>query len=132
MEVDHQVQDCHNLKQQLLEISRCELKLIIFDDMINSDSLAELYNLCLVEGRHMNLSIVFISQKLFVISDDLRQIAQNCDYYIVFKNPRNAQEIRSIASQMTPGKMELISYYNEATSQPYYFNFPRLYHYLLN
>ena len=80
----------------------------------------------------MNLSIVFISQKLFVISDDLRQIAQNCDYYIVFKNPRNAQEIRSIASQMTPGKMELISYYNEATSQPYYFNFPRLSHYLLN
>ena len=49
MEVDHLVQDVHHLKQQLLEISKGEPILIIFDDMINSDSVAELSNLCLMK-----------------------------------------------------------------------------------
>ncbi len=70
MEVDHLVQDGHNLTHGLLEISRGEPMLIIFDDMINSGSLAELSDLFVVDGNHMNLSMVFISQKLFVNSDD--------------------------------------------------------------
>jgi len=70
MEVDHLVQDGHNLTHRLLEISRGEPMLIIFDDMINSGSLAELSDLFVVDGNHMNLSMVFISQKLFVNSDD--------------------------------------------------------------
>ena len=33
----------------------------------------------------------------------------------LFKNPQNAQEIRNLSSQMTPGRMELVSYYTKAT-----------------
>jgi hypothetical protein len=123
MGVDHLVQDGHNLKQRLFKIANGEPMLIIFDDMINSDSLGELSDLFVVDGRHMNLSMVFISQKMFVNNEDFRQISQNCDYYVVFKNPRNAQEIRNLASQMTPGKMELISYYMDATQEPFSYLF---------
>ena len=126
MSVDHLVQDGHNLKQRLLKIANGEPMLIIFDDMINSDSLGELSDLFVVDGRHMNLSMVFISQKMFVNNEDFRQISQNCDYYIIFKNPRNAQEIRNLASQMTPGKMELISYYMDATQEPFSYLFINL------
>ena len=49
MEIDHLVQDVHHFKQQLLKISKGEPILIIFDDMINSDSVAELSNLCLMK-----------------------------------------------------------------------------------
>jgi len=126
MGVDHLVQDGHNLKQRLFKIANGEPMLIIFDDMINSDSLGELSDLFVVDGRHMNLSMVFISQKMFVNNEDFRQISQNCDYYVVFKNPRNAQEIRNLASQMTPGKMELISYYMDATQEPFSYLFINL------
>ena len=126
MNLDHLVQDGGDLKQRLLQIANNNPMLVIFDDMINSESLSELANLFVVDGRHLNLSMVFISQKMFVNNDDFRQISQNCDYYVVFKNPRNAQEIRNLASQMTPGKMELISYFTEATQQPYSYLFINL------
>ena len=67
--------------------------LVIFDDLINSGSLSKLSDLFVVDGRHMNLSMIFISQKLFLNNDSFREISQNCDYYILFKNPQNSQEI---------------------------------------
>ena len=70
--------------------------------------------------------MIFISQKLFKNDDSFRAISQNCDYYMIFKNPRNSQEIRTLASQMTPGKMQLISYYVEATKLPFSYLFLNL------
>ena len=119
MNVDHVLQDGPNLKQRLFNIANGQSMLVIFDDMINSNSLGELSDLFMVDGRHMNLSMIFISQKMFVNNEDFREISRNCDYYAVFKNPRDAREIRTLASQMTPGKMELVSYYKEATQSPF-------------
>ena len=119
MGVDFLVQDGPNLKQHLLQIAQGCSMLCIFDDLINSSSLSELGDLFVVDGRHLNLSLVFISQRIFVNSEEFRQISQNCDYYCLFKNPRNAQEIRTLAAQMTPGKLELVKYFGEATQDPF-------------
>ena len=119
MNIDHLVHDGSDLKQRLINIANGEPMMIIFDDLINSDSLIELSNMFVVDGRHMKFSMVFISQKLFVNNEHYRQISLNCDYYIIFKNPRNALEIRNLASQMTPGNMDLVSYYMMATKQPF-------------
>ena len=119
MGVDFLVQDGPNLKQHLLQIAQGRSMLCIFDDLINSTSLGDLGDLFVVDGRHLNLSLVFISQRLFVNSEEFRQISQNCDYYCLFKNPRNAQEIRTLAAQMTPGKLELVKYFGEATQDPF-------------
>ena len=119
MGVDFLVQDGPNLKQQLLQIAQGCSMLCIFDDLINSTSLSELGDLFVVDGRHLNLSLVFISQRIFVNSEEFRQISQNCDYFCLFRNPRNAQEIRTLATQMTPGKLELVKYFGEATQDPF-------------
>ena len=119
MGVDFLVQDGPNLKQHLLQIAQGSSMLCIFDDLINSTSLSELGDLFVVDGRHLNLSLVFISQRIFVNSEEFRQISQNCDYFCLFRNPRNAQEIRTLATQMTPGKLELVKYFGEATQDPF-------------
>ena len=90
---------------------------------INLPSLAELYT---VYGRHLGLSLAFLSQKMFVNNEFFRQISQNSDYFIVFKNPRNFSEIRTLASQLTPSTMELINIFKKATLLPYSYLFINL------
>ena len=92
--------------------------LVVFDDMINSKSLSTLAALFTVDGRHMNMSLMFLTQRMFVNDEYFRQISQNCDYFVVFKNPRNSSEIRTLAQQITPGSLHLINIYIEATKDP--------------
>ena len=93
--------------------------LVIFDDMMNSANLKEVARLFTVHGRHMDLSLVFISQRLFNNNEFFRQISQNSDYICVFKNPRNAVEIRNLAMQITPQTLELLQIFKAATEKPY-------------
>ena len=66
------------------------------------------------------------SQRMFVNDEYFRQISQICDYFIVFKNPRNSSEIRTLAQQITPGSLHLIKIYIEATKDPFSYLFINL------
>ena len=92
-----------NVVQQLKDIARGQRIFVIFDDLINSKSLVEIATLFTVDGRHMNMSMAFLSQRMFVNNEYFRQISQNCDYFCVSKNPRNSSEIRRLAQQLTQG-----------------------------
>ena len=59
--------------------------LVIFDDLIGSKSLPEIANMFTVDARHLNISMVFLSQRMFANDEYFRQISQNCDYFIIFK-----------------------------------------------
>ena len=100
--------------------------LVIFDDLIGSSSLKTIANLFTVDARHMNISMVFLTQKMFVNCEHFRQISQNCDYFAIFKNPRNSSEIRTLAQQMTPGNLILVQIYMEATKMPFSYIFINL------
>ena len=100
--------------------------LVVFDDMLNSKSLSNLAPLFTVDGRHMNMSLVFLTQRMFVNDEYFRQISQNCDYFFIFKNPRNSSEIRTLAQQVTPGSLHLIKMYIEATKDPFSYLFINL------
>ena len=63
---------------------------------------------------------------MFVNDESFRQISQNCDYFCIFKNPRNSSEIRTLAQQMTPGNMILVQRYIEATKGPFSYLFINL------
>ena len=127
MNIDYVVKDAIDIKEKIFEISNGRSAFVIFDDMINSENLSNLSNLFVVDGRHRKLSMAFLSQKIFVNNDYFRQISQNSDYFICFKNPRSSGEIRSLAQQMTPGKnLKLLNYYNKATMQPYTYLFINL------
>ena len=100
--------------------------LVIFDDMINSNSLSNIAPLFTVDGRHLKMSLIFLSQRAFVNDEYFRQISQNCDYFVLFKNPRNSSEIRTLAQQMTPGTLHLIDIYITATKEPFSYLFINL------
>ena len=113
------IEDNVNVIQQIREIALGQKIFVIFDDLINSKSLADISALFTVDGRHMNMSMVFLTQRMFVNNEHFRQISQNCDYFCVFKNPRNSAEIRTLAQQLTPGSLNLIEIYKEATKNPF-------------
>ena len=92
---------------------------IIFDDMLNSPNLKAIAQLFTVHGRHLNLCLAFLSQRLFNNSEHFRQISQNSDYMCIFKNPRNCMDVRNMAMQMTPKTLDLLHIYNQATKKPY-------------
>ena len=127
MGLDHVIEDGPHLKERLFEIAMGRPMLVIFDDMMNSTSLKELADLFTVHGRHHNLSMIFLSQQVYNGNNqDFKQIKRNCDYMALFKNPQNAQEIRTLSSQMTPGRMELVSYFTQATQNGYAYLFINL------
>ena len=72
------------------------------------------------------MSLVFLTQRMFVNDEYFRQISQNCDYFIILKNPRNSSEIRTLAQQITPGSLHLINMYIEATKEPFSYLFINL------
>ena len=120
------LEDDENVVEKIKEYATGQSILVVFDDMINSKSLNTLAPLFTVDGRHMNMSLVFLTQRMFVNDEYFRQISQNCDYFIVFKNPRNSSEIRTLAQQITPGSLYLIKIYIEATKEPFSYLFINL------
>jgi hypothetical protein len=113
------IEDNENIIQQIKEVALGQRIFVIFDDLLNSKSLADIATLFTVDARHMNISMAFLTQRMFVNNEHFRQISQNCDYFCVFKNPRNSSEIRTLAHQLTPGSMELMGIYKEATKNPF-------------
>ena len=69
---------------------------------------------------------IFLTQRMFVNDKYFRQISQNCDYFFIFKNPRNSSEIQTLAQQITPGSLHLIKIYIEATRDPFSYLFINL------
>ena len=120
------LQDNDNVIEKIKEKGMGQPMLVIFDDLINSNSLADIATLFTVDGRHMNMSMAFLTQRMFVNNEHFRQISNNCDYFIIFKNPRNGSEIKSLAQQLTPGSLELETIYGEATKDPFSYLFINL------
>ena len=120
------IEDCDELIEKIKNHSFNQHSLIVFDDLINSKSLKNIAELFVVDGRHMNLSLIFLSQRMFVNDEYFRQISGNCDYFCVFKNPRKVNEIRELAKQLTPGTLELLNIYALATKEPYSYLFINL------
>ena len=120
------LEDCESILEKIQERATGQPVLVIFDDLINSKSLVDIATLFTVDGRHMNMSLVFLTQRMFVNNEHFRQISQNCDYFVIFKNPRNSSEIRTLAQQLTPGNLGLIDIYMQATQDPFSYLFINL------
>jgi len=124
--IDTFIKDSEDAINQIKERALGQSIFVIFDDLINSKSLPEIAALFTVDGRHMNMSMAFLTQRMFVNNEHFRQISQNSDYFCVFKNPRNSSEIRTLAQQLTPGNLELINIYMEASKDPFSYLFINL------
>jgi hypothetical protein len=83
----------------------------------SSQDVAELF----VRGsHHQDLSVILIVQNMFHKGKNMRDVSLNANYMILFKNPRDAGQIRCLASQMFPGESKfLVDAYKQATARPH-------------
>ena len=76
--------------------------LIIFDDlMMDKENLPYISKLFAI-GRHSKLSLIFITQKIFVDDNSIRVIRENSDYYVLMKNPTNVRSVSQLVGRLNP------------------------------
>ena len=89
---------------------RSKHNICIIDDLRQSASGNQLVENLFINGRHLNLSVVFISQNLFYAGKECRT------YVVVFKNPRDHTQIHHLACLMFPSKPKFLqAAYKEET-----------------
>lgn len=95
-------------------------KLYIIDDLMDeSASSVSISNIFTKLSHHRNMSVVLIMQNLFPRGKSSRTLSLNANYMILFKNPRDASQINHLASQMYPGRSDILkSAFSHATSLP--------------
>lgn len=71
-------------------------------------------------SHHNNISVIYLVQNLFHKSKEQRTISLNAHYIILFKNPRDMNQITHLAKQMYPGKNKFLQEsFRDATSKPF-------------
>jgi len=103
----------------MTEFEGSEPALLVVDDFM-AECNSEITKLFTKGSHHRNLSIWFLMQKFFHKSKEIRSITLNAQYIIMFKNPRDCQQVRVLARQMfgqdAPYMEEA---FEDATSQPH-------------
>ena len=103
---------------------RSKQNICIIDDLMQSASGNQLVENLFTNGRHLNLSVVFVSQNVFYTGKKCRTISLNSTYIVVFKNSRDQSQIRHLACQMFPSKPKFLQVaYEDATKDPYRYLF---------
>jgi hypothetical protein len=57
-------------------------------------------------SHHRNLSIIYIVQNIFHQGKEMRNISLNAHYIVLFKTPRDKQQIYMLARQINPGRVQ--------------------------
>ena len=92
--------------------------LLILDDLmeeLSADKKAS--TLFTKDMHHKNVTVIFVVQNLFKQGKSMRDIALNCQVIVLFKSPRDVQQIRILSRQT--GIKELEKAYLEAIKEPY-------------
>lgn len=96
-----------------------ELLLILDDlthDVIASKEIADLF----CTGRHLNMSIIFLTQNLLEQGKYSRAINLNTCYIILFKNLRDANQINYLARQIFPQQSrDFMNIYHDVMKERY-------------
>ena len=93
--------------------------LVVIDDLM-AEADARVTKIFTKGSHHRNTSIIFISQNFFDKNKENRTITLNAHYIVLFKSPRDAQQVEHLARQMYPGKVKFMrEAFADATSQPY-------------
>ena len=93
--------------------------LLILDDLVQElvDNIQPV-NLFTRASHHMNLSVIFICQNMFLQGKFSRTISLNTQYFIVFRNARDKSQISHLARQMFPNNPKyLVEAYTDATTK---------------
>ena len=109
------------LASGLEEIDGSRPTLLILDDLMDEAGDAKEVSELFTKGsHHRNLSVLMLVQNVFHQGKIMRTVSLNSHYMILFKNPRDAGQIRCLANQLFPGRTKfLIDAYKQATQKPH-------------
>lgn len=94
-------------------------RILILDDLLSSVD-AAVVELFIRGSHHYNLSVMFVVQNLFSKNKGVRDISLNSHVIVLFSNPRDKQQIQTLARQISPENPRFISdAYSDATKKPY-------------
>jgi len=99
--------------------------LLIIDDQmsnndIKSDQGSSITKLFTQGSHHRNLTIIYIVQNIFNQSKEMRNVSLNSHYLVLFKNPRDKTQARTLGQQMFPSHPGfLLQAYEDAMKQKY-------------
>jgi len=90
---------------------------VVLDDLMNDIASNKAVTNLITRGvHHRRLCVIILTQNLYQEGGHNRTRNLNTHYLIMFKNPRNAQQIASISHQMFPGQKDhLVKVYETAT-----------------
>jgi hypothetical protein len=93
--------------------------LLILDDLMNeaNQNVCDLFTKL---SHHRDVSVVFVTQNQFHRNRFVRTMNLNTHYLVLFKNPRDANQVSVLARQMYPGRSKfVVEAYKDATKTPY-------------
>jgi len=103
------------------EFDGSERVLLIIDDLMRElSSSTTAVDIFTRLSHHMNLSVIYLSQNMFYKGSQNRTISLNVQYFVLFKNPRDGQQIAILARQMFPTMWRyVVEAFSDATNEPY-------------
>ena len=98
-----------------------ENNLLVLDDQMTEGANTDQIERFFVQGsHHRNLTVVFIVQNIFGKNKALRTSSLNSNYMILYKNPRDKQQMATLGRQIYPHAWKnLIAAISDATAEPY-------------
>jgi hypothetical protein len=113
--------EVHDGLEVIEEIDGSEPTLLILDDLMQeAGGETQVVNLFTKGSHHRNLSVIMLVQNMFHRGKFARTMSLNTHYMVLFKNPRDAGQIRVLAGQLFPGNTKfLVDAYMQATSRPH-------------
>jgi len=109
-------------REQIEEWSdQCKYTVLILDDMMNQVTKNEgsLYLFC-VTAHHRKVTVLFLTQNLYMPGKYARTISLYCHYVILFRNVRDARQVVTFGSKVFPGNNKYFKdAYDKATTHRY-------------
>jgi hypothetical protein len=93
--------------------------LLILDDLMQETD-SRITSIFTKFSHHKNVSVLYLTQNLFYGSKQNRTISLNSQYFVLYKNARDANQVAYLARQMYPGKSAfMVEAFRDATKQPF-------------
>jgi hypothetical protein len=112
----------HGIPDVETEFDPNQNNLLILDDLMDqADCNPDIQKLFTVDSHHKNISIFFITQNIYSKGKCMRTISLNTNYMLIFNNPRDRQQIRTLSRQMFPSNAKFLSEcYDDATETQHF------------
>ena len=109
----------HLNDQPYINVSKRNI--LVFDDLMTEakcdQRIADLFT---KGSHHRNISVVYLTQKLFPQGKACRDIILNTQYMVLFNNPIDRQQVATLARRINPSTSAVfMKRFERATSYPY-------------